>query len=170
MHAEQFPVAIIVDAGGQQHAGFDHAPAFADFHRQRVARDREIRTCIQRAGAKVLHHPVELFGHVTDLRFRQVGDTAGGDEIIHPAGGDSLQVAGGDHGGQGALCTGASIQQPVGEERTGPVQHHRWCRRWCRVDMCDRPLRRLVRVSLTVAYATPQTLRAWADRIWLMKS
>jgi hypothetical protein len=69
--------------------------------------------------AEVLDHDVEVLGHVGYLRFRQVGDPQAGDQVIHPAGGHTLEIAGRDDGAQSWFGPASSFQQPVREQRAG---------------------------------------------------
>jgi hypothetical protein len=49
----------------------------------------------------------------------QPGDPERLDEFLHPPGGHAEQVAGGDHGGQGAFGAAAALEQPIREIRPG---------------------------------------------------
>lgn len=46
LHPQQFTVAVIVDTGSDKHTGSNKTSAFANFHRQRVTRQIEIRAAI----------------------------------------------------------------------------------------------------------------------------
>jgi len=115
-HAEDFAVAVAVDAGSQQHHGIDDAAAFADLHRQRVGgHEREGAGRAEGPVAEVLDELVEVGGHPGDLGLRQRVDPQRLDELVHAAGADAGEVAVRDHGDQRGLGSFAALEEPLGE-------------------------------------------------------
>jgi hypothetical protein len=74
---------------------------------------------VQWPSAKRLHLPVQMRGHLRDLRLRQASDTQLLGEFLHPAGRDPEQVAGRRDGDQRLLGPAAMLQQPIREIRPG---------------------------------------------------
>lgn len=101
-HPEDFAMPVRVDAGGEHHHGVDHAAALADLHGQRVGSDEGERPSLcQATVAELLDVLIELSGHSTDLGLRQPVDAEGVDQFVHASGGDTGEVAIGDHRDQG---------------------------------------------------------------------
>jgi hypothetical protein len=118
LQAEDLPVPVGVDAGGEQRVYVDHPAALADLEHQRVGGQERVRPLVQRPGAERLDLLVELGGHHRDLRLRQPGDAQRLDKLLHPPGRDAEQVAGRHHRGQRALGAAPALQQPVREVAT----------------------------------------------------
>jgi len=70
MDPEDLPVPVGVHAGGDHDGDFDHSPALADLHRQRVGRDERVRPVTQRSGAELFDLLVKVLGHLRHLRLR----------------------------------------------------------------------------------------------------
>lgn len=119
-HAEHFAVPVTVDAGREQDDGIDHAATFTDLHGQRVGGDeREGAGLVQGAVAELLDVLVQRLRHPADLRLRQTVDTQGLHELIHPAGGDTGEIAVRDDRDQGGFGALAALEQPLGEVGAG---------------------------------------------------
>lgn len=103
LQAEDLAVALGVDAGGDHGGDLDDPAALADLQHQRVSSHERVRPGIQGPGPERGHLFVQVRSHHRHLRLRQPGDAQGGDELVHAAGGDSEQVAGRHHRGQGCL-------------------------------------------------------------------
>lgn len=84
-----------VHTRGEQGVHVDHPPALTDLEHQGVRGDERVGALIERAGPELLDLGVQLLGHGRDLRPRQPGDPQGLDELLHSAGRDPEQVAGG---------------------------------------------------------------------------
>jgi hypothetical protein len=54
LQAEDFAVAVAVDAGGDEDDGVDHPAAFADLHRQRVGGDERERAGVAQGAVSEL--------------------------------------------------------------------------------------------------------------------
>ena len=117
--AEDLPVPVGVDAGGDQHMHRHHPAALTDLHRQRVGGHERVRAHIQRPGAKRLHVLIQLLGHHADLRLAQPSDAQGLHQLLHPPSADAEQVAGGHHRAHRSLGAPAAFQQPLGEVGAG---------------------------------------------------
>jgi len=116
VHAEDLPVPVAVDAGGEQHDGVDHPAALADLHRQCVGGDEGERAGgVEGPVAELLDVLVEVGCHPGHLRLRQRVDPERLDQLVHPPGGHAGEVAVRDHGDQRGLGALASFEQPLGE-------------------------------------------------------
>ena len=111
---------IAVHAGREQDDGIDHAPTFADFHRQRVGGDEgEGAGLVQGAVAELFDVLVQRRRHPADLRLREAVDAEGLDELVHAAGGDTGEVAVRDDCDQSRFGAFAPLEQPLGEVGAG---------------------------------------------------
>ncbi|SNR99771.1 hypothetical protein SAMN06272737_1612 [Blastococcus mobilis] len=119
LQAEDLPVPVGIHPGRHQRVHVDHPAALADLEHQGVGGDEGVGPGIQRPVAELGDLRVEVPGHLADLGLAQPGDAQALDQLLHPAGGDAEQVAGGDHGGQRPLGPAAALEQPVGEVRPG---------------------------------------------------
>ena len=109
-------MAVIVDAGGEQDDGVDHAASFTHFHRESVGGDeRERARIVEGAVAKVVDELVEVGGHTADLGLRQRVDAEGLHEFVHAARGHAGEVAVGDDGDERGFGSFAAFEEPVGE-------------------------------------------------------
>ncbi|NQE72679.1 hypothetical protein NG2371_07172 [Nocardia gamkensis] len=113
LDAEDFAVALGVDAGRDQTVHVDHAPVLADFQHQGVGGDERVRALVERAAAEGFHLGIQVAGHHRHLRFRQAGNIEGLDEFLHPPGRYAQQVAGRHHAGEGPFGAFAAFEQPV---------------------------------------------------------
>jgi hypothetical protein len=119
--AEDFAVAVGVDAGRDEHDRFDHAALLTDLHGQRVGgHEGERPGLVQGPGPECRDLGVEIGGHAGDLRAGQRGDAQRLDEFVHPPGRDAEQVAGRDHADHGGLGPLTPLEQPVREIRALP--------------------------------------------------
>jgi hypothetical protein len=124
VEAEDLPVPVGVDPGGDQGMHVDHPAVLADLDRQRIDPHERVRPRIQRPLAERGDLGVEVRGHLRDLRARQALDPELLGEALHPPRGHAEQVGGGHHGNQGLLGAAAVSQQPVREERARPQLRH----------------------------------------------
>ena len=111
-------MTVGVDPGAQQGVHVHDPAALADLEHQGISGQEGVGAGVEWAGAEVGDLGVELGGHDRDLGLRQPGDAEGLDELLHPAGRDTEQVARGDHRGQGALGAATALEQP---DRFGTV-------------------------------------------------
>jgi hypothetical protein len=88
--AEDFPVPVSVDTGGDQAVHIHGAAALADLLRQRADPAERVRPAVQQPVPEGLHQLVQLRRHRGHPRLGQA----------HDAGGDAQQVTGGHHRGQ----------------------------------------------------------------------
>ena len=109
-----------VHAGGHKRVDVDDPATLADLQHQGVGGQERIRAGVQRPSAELLDLPVEVAGHLRNLRLRQPGDPQRLDQLLHPPRADPEQVAGRHHGRQGSLGPAAALQQPVREVRPRP--------------------------------------------------
>lgn len=124
VQAENLPLTVGVDAGGDQGVHRHRAAALTHLLSQRVDPHEGIRAAVQRPAAELLHHAVELGGHRRDLRLGQAGDAHRLGQLLHPPRGDAQQVAGGHHRGERPLRSASLVQQEVREVRAGPQPWH----------------------------------------------
>ena len=129
LQAEDLPVPVAVDPGGQQGVHVDHPAAFVDLQHQRVGGHERVGTLVQPTGAERLDLAVKVAGHLRDLRLAQPRDAQGLDQFLHPPCADPEQVAGRHHRGQRPLCPPAAFQQPVREVGTRPQLRDRHVQR-----------------------------------------
>ena len=111
---------VAVHPRREQCMDVDHAAALTDLQHQRIRRDEGIRAGVQRPGPEVLDDRVEIGSHDTDLRLAQPRDAQGLDQLLHPPGTDTEQVASRHHTGQSCLRPPPALQQPVREIGPGP--------------------------------------------------
>jgi hypothetical protein len=112
---EDLALAVGGDPDRDQGVHDHRAAVLADLLGQRVQPQERVRAGVQRPRPERLDLGVEALGHLRDLRLRQRGDAQLGDQLLHPAGRDPEQVAGGHHRDQGLLSAAASLQQPLRE-------------------------------------------------------
>lgn len=166
LQPKDLPVAVTVDAGGDQGLHRHDPPALTDLQHERVGREERERSRLgQGAGAQLLDVRVQLGGHLRDLRPRSPWHCVQGgtprsviqalDEPVHPARRH--------HRGQRPLRALTALQQPLREVGPGPQLRHRHVERagtgggtalhgvlWGAKSRCRCPLRRSARSRLTV--------------------
>jgi len=117
--AEHLPVAGGVDAGGAHHGHVLDPAVLPHPLDQGVDPHVGVGAGVEGPVAEGLDHGVEGLGHLADLGLRQRLDAQGPGHVLHPAGGDSLQVALGHHRHQGPLGSAPGLEQPIREVAAG---------------------------------------------------
>ena len=115
VHAQDLALALGVDAGGAHHGHVLDPAVLPHPLDQGVDPHVGVGAGVEGAAAERLDHGVEGAGHVADLALRQRRDAQRPGHVLHPAGGDALQVALGHHRHQGPLGPTTGLEQPVGK-------------------------------------------------------
>ena len=118
--AQHLALAFRVDTGGAHHGHVLDPAVLAHPLDQGVHPHVGIGTGVEGPVAERLDHGVEGAGHLRDLGLRQPLDAQGPGHVLHPPGGDALQVALGHHRHQRPLGPTAGLEQPVGEVAARP--------------------------------------------------
>jgi hypothetical protein len=71
--AQDLPLAVGVDAGGDQRVHVHRPAALADLLSQRIDPHERVRAAVERPGPEALHHLIQLRGHHGHLRLAQPG-------------------------------------------------------------------------------------------------
>jgi hypothetical protein len=111
LQAKDLAVPCGVDPGGDQRGGVDHSTHLTDLDVEGVQPDEHIGAGIQRPVAPGRDQLIQLTTDPGDLGFGQTGDPHGLGDVLGPSGGDALDIALGDHRGQGPLGPPAGLQE-----------------------------------------------------------
>lgn len=120
LEAEDFPVPVAVDRGGDQAGDVGDPAALADLHRQGVGPQIGVGASVEGPVAEVGRLLVEVSSQLGDLRLRPRGDPQGLDQAGDPPGGDPPHVGFGHHLDEGPLRPSPSVQQPNGGNTSLP--------------------------------------------------